>query len=102
LPFVDRFQLGQFFEVAFDQIGELPQHAPALGRADLGPAPLVEGAPRRGDRNIDILFIGFGDIGDDCPGRRVVNREGLARHGRDEFPVDQHQRLLAEERCRVP
>jgi len=61
----------------------------------LAPAPLVEGAPRRGDRNIDILFIGFGDIGDYCPGRRVVNREGLARHGRDEFPVDQHQRRLS-------
>src|SRR3984893_4111051 len=43
LAVVDRFQLGQFFEVAFDQIGELPQHAPALGRADLGPAPLAEG-----------------------------------------------------------
>jgi hypothetical protein len=101
LPFVDRFQLGQFFEVAFDQIGELPQHAPALRRADLGPAPLVEGAPRGGYRDIDILFVRFGDIGDDRPGRRVVNREGLAGHGRDELAVDQHQRRLPEKPCRV-
>jgi hypothetical protein len=93
--------LGQFFEVAFDQIGQLPQHAPALGRADLGPAPLVEGAPGSGDRDINILFISFGDISDDRPGRRVVNRKGLTRRGRDELAVDQHQRGLAEKPCRV-
>ena len=81
--------------------GELPQHAPALGGTDLGPAPLVEGAPRRGDRNIDIPFVGFGDIGDDRAGRRVVNRESSAGYGRDELAVDQHQRRLPQKPCRV-
>jgi hypothetical protein len=73
----------------------------ALGGADLGPAPLVEGAPGGGDRYIDILFVGFGDIGDDRSGRRVVNREGLAGHSRNELAVDQHQRRLPEKPCRV-
>ena len=83
---VDRFQLGQFFEVAFDEIGEPSQHPAALRWADFGPAPFVESAARGGDGEIDIRLVTFGDVRDNRPGGGIVNREGLAGSCRNSLP----------------
>ena len=102
LAVVDRFKLGQFLQVALDQIGDAPQHAATLRRADPRPAPFVECAAGSGNRAIDICLVGLRHVGDHAAGGGIVDREGPARHSRHLLAVDQHQRITAKKTGRVP
>jgi hypothetical protein len=55
----------------------------------LRPRAVVESAACGLDREVDILAVGFGDVGDHGAGGRVIDRERLARRRRDEPAVDQ-------------
>jgi len=62
------FQLGQFFEVAFDQIGELPQGmSPRSDGLTLAQRRSSKARPRGGDRAIWTSSCRLRDIVDDAP-----------------------------------
>ena len=98
LAVVDRLDLGEFLAVLFDQFGELPQQFAALGGRHLAPGTFIEGASGRLDGTVDILRVGFGDLRQDGPGRRIIIRECLARGGIDQLAIDQEPIAPAHER----
>jgi hypothetical protein len=84
---VERFELRQFLEVFFDEVGELQQQAGALERLDLAPRSL-EGTAGGRDRAVDVLGVAFCDRGEQLAGCRIERLELLAGCGIDPFAID--------------
>ena len=59
---VFRFDFGQFIGARFDDIGHFPQHARALARRGLRPAPVVKRGFGRRHGGIHFLFAGGGHL----------------------------------------
>ena len=70
---VARFELGEFFEIAFDQIGEAIQHLRAFLGGRRG--PVRKRAPRGNDGGIDVGAIGIRTAREDRASRGFVDIE---------------------------
>ena len=89
LAVVQRLQLGQFIRVFQDEVADAPdQPAPFAGR-HAPPGAGFEGAPRGGDRPVDVLPLAVRHPRDDRSVRRVEDLEGLARRGGHPLAADQ-------------
>ena len=97
LAVVERFNLGEFFQVRLQQVGDFPEQLSAFrGGHLLAPWALIEGAARGGNGAIHIFFFGFRYLRHHFAGGRIVDREGFAGRGRDKASIDQHAVLPRE------
>ena len=62
---VARLERGKLFAVADEQLGQGSQHLGALRNGCARPRPVVEGAPRRRDRTIDVVRASARDARED-------------------------------------
>ena len=90
LPVVERLELRELLGVLLDQVGELPDAAPTLGRRHAAPRSALEGLPRRLDGAIDVFGLTRRHLGERLFGRGVVGGERLPRRRLHPLPVDQH------------
>ncbi len=85
---VQRFQLRQFVGVLFDQLGELPHHAGAIGSGRAAPRPVFKSLTGDGNGFVDIGRVAFGHLGDHPSGARIERVEGFAGYGVDPLAAD--------------
>ena len=97
LPLSIELDLGKFLAVLFNQRSELPQQFAAVGGRHFAPGTFIEGASGRLDGTVDILRVGFGDLRQDGPGRRIIIGECLARGGIDQLAINQEPIAPAHE-----
>ncbi len=97
LAVVERLEFGEFVEVLFEQVAELPDEAAALGGLHAGPGAVVEGVAGGADGAVDVFRLGLGNVGHDLAGGGIVDGEGLAGGGEDEASVDEHAVFLGDE-----
>ena len=88
LPLSIELDLGEFLAVLFNQRSELPQQFAAVGGRHFAPGTFIEGTSGRLDGTVDILRVGFGDLRQDGPGRRIIIGECLARGGIDQLAIN--------------
>ncbi len=91
---VERFDLREFFEMLFEEIGELPHHAGASGGRSLGPLAGFERGAGGFYGAVDVFAVAFGDVGEDFAGGGVIGGESLAGSGIDPLAVDEHLALF--------
>ncbi len=97
LAVVEGLNLGEFFQVRLQQVGDFPEHLSAFrGGQLLAPWALIEGAARSGNGAIHIFLFGFRHPRHHFAGGRIVDREGFAGCGWDEASIDQHAVLPRE------
>ena len=101
LAIVERFDLGEFVGVLFEEVAEPPHEPGALGGRDARPRAGFKRLPRRLHRKVDVGFVTRRDMGDDFLRRRILDLEGLAALRLDPFAVDQHVMLPGQKRLRV-
>ena len=90
LSVVERFELREFFQVLFDQIAKLPNHAAAFGRRDLRPRAAVKRGAGRLYGAIDVFLVAFGDPGQDVARGGIVGGKSLAGGGFHPLAVDEN------------
>ena len=90
LPVVERLQLGEFFQVRFDKVGELPDKSSALRGCKRVPRAALEGFPCSGDRPVNFGAVAFGHLGQNFARGWVVGRKGLPGRGFEPSTADQH------------
>ena len=81
----------------FDQVGEPPHHAAALGWRNLRPWAGFECGARGFYGAVDIFAVAFGDLRENFAGGGIVGGESFAGSGIDPLAVDEHLLLLAYE-----
>ncbi len=102
LAVVHGFELGKFFEMLLQQVGEFVEQPAALRGGDalggeLAPGALVKGATGGADGTVDIGGFGFGNVSHYLSGGRIVDGKGLAGGGVDELAVDEHAVIAGDE-----
>lgn len=88
LSVVQRLDGSQLVEVGLHQLGQLDEQL-ATGLGGGVPPLAIEGLPRSGDGNVDILLGGLGDGADDLLGGGVDDLEGLLVYALDVLIVDE-------------
>jgi hypothetical protein len=78
LPVVEGLDLGEFIEVAEDEIANAPNELAALGGRHRRPGSRFEGAPRRLDGTVDVLLVPFGDLANLASRGGIHYGEGLS------------------------
>jgi hypothetical protein len=100
-PHVERIERGEFLDVLLREIGEPKQQTLPLRRFEFAPWT-VERAPRGGDREVDVVGVALGYVGEQFARRGVTAFEGFARRRFQPFAVDQHPLRLAIEEWMHP
>jgi ParB family chromosome partitioning protein len=90
LAVVERFDLGKFDRVRFQQIGELEEPPLAIDRACRAPFTGLECRARRPHGEIDVAAAGRGNRGDHLAGRGIANVEPGAGERVAPLAADQH------------
>ena len=90
LAVVQGLELRELVGVRLDEIGDLQEEALALGRRDMGPAALVEGAARRAHGSLDVFGTSLRHARQHLACGGVRRLEGLPRRRLHPLPVDQH------------
>ena len=90
LAIVQRFQVGKFFRMLLQQVGEFPDQSPALGCGHSAPGTIVERRARRLNGPLDIFAITFRDPRQHFTSGGVVRRKSLSGSGLNPLSVDQH------------
>ena len=101
LAVVERFELREFFQMLFDQIAKLPDHAAALGRRDLRPRAAVKRGAGRLYGAIDVFLVALGDARQDVAGGGIVGGKRLAGGGFHPLAVDENFVRFANERGNI-
>jgi len=83
--------------VLFQQIGELPDEAPALRRSQPTPGALVKRLARGFYCLFNIFAIAFRNLRQNLSSGGIVSWEGFAGNGIDPLPIDQHCARLLDE-----
>ena len=83
LAIVERFQLGKFLDILFDQIGESPDQSSALAGRELapGPAAVFKRSSRRLDCAVHIRGRSLGNLREHCARRRIHRVKRLRTFG---------------------
>ena len=98
LAHVERDHQREPVAVALDQVGQPQEDGAARARREPRPRAGLEGAPGHRDRAVDVLGVAGRDVEQRLAGERADAREGRARRGVGELPVDER---LAPEPARV-
>jgi hypothetical protein len=98
LAAIERLEGREGFRLRLDPVGELQEQGRALGRG--GARPRGEGPVGGGDRRVDLVGGGFGQLHHRVAGARIENGLRFLRSGL-EAPADQHLGLggLGEGSC---
>ena len=94
---IERLEQRQLLEVRPDQLGQAEEHALALAGRAIGPATVIEGVARCGDRAIDIDRRRLGDRGDPRAIATGDVVERPARCGGSEAAIDEQFRPRRQE-----
>ncbi len=86
--------------MALEDVAERPDQTLPRGGRNARPRSGLEGATRRGDRQIDVRLVAGRNMGDHFFVSRVLDGEGLAAAGVDPFAVDQHLMFFRQKRRR--
>ena len=84
------FQVRQVRRLLANSLGQAEKYAPAILRRGLRPSAGIERCLRGGYSSIDVVFIRFGNFGNDFLGGRIVNGENSAAVRFHKFAVDVH------------
>ena len=78
----------EFVDPGADQVGELKEQSPALDRVEPPPRAMKRPLSRL-DRGVDVGRLPPRDFANFNPARRILDRQALARLGRDPASVDE-------------
>ena len=78
---VETFDVAELLGMLFEQIGEFPDEASALGRGHAAPGAVVKGIARGLYRLINVFAIAFRDLRENFSGGGIVSGESFARGG---------------------
>src|SRR6202022_1028397 len=89
-------QLGQFFEIGFQQISQLPQKAAPFRGQEITPRPALKSLAGGFDGAIDVRLISLGNLAENFASSRIVGCGGLAGSRVPPLAVNQYLSGLAE------
>ena len=94
---VQGFEPGKLLQILLQQIGQLPNCPPAIGRRHSAPRPGLKGRARRLDRTVDVSLITGRDLANHIACGRIKSGKGFARSRLDPLAVDQHASRFARD-----
>ena len=87
-PGVEAFAGGEQILALADQLGDAPQHPLAFGHAGAAPCAALEGGAGGGNGAVDLVRIGFGQLGNHCLVPRADHRQA-GWPGAGPAPIDE-------------
>ena len=87
LAVVEALDVAELLGMLFEQVGELPDQAAALGCRHAAPRAVIEGIARSSHGQVNIFAIAFRDLRQNFAGCGIVGRKGLAGSGVHPLPL---------------